>query len=181
MLLRLIPKEHFSLKFDKTLDLNTSIFNGLQYIGFDGNTYHFINNATSNFTAKFKFTDDSELVIPIEVYNRQWQICSPFELTITQLEDNASLSVVNWYNDYFFRYSTSGNVIVFANQTDVLFRIVVGGQQCVFEHLDQFNNSISTIYVNDTRSKISFILKPNEKLYVTTKQSVIFRTEKEVQ
>ena len=60
MLLRLVPNEHISLVFPKQLDLSQSDISKFQYAGSDGNGYHFINESTEDFTAKFVFTDGSE-------------------------------------------------------------------------------------------------------------------------
>jgi len=180
MLLRLLPNEHFSLSFHEILNLSKSQLSNLTYVGFDGNNHHFINTSLIDFTAKFVFDDDSELIIPIEVYTNKWQLCSPFELTINRLIDNVTLSAVNWYNDYFLRYSTTGNIITFENNTTEIYRIVVGGTQCCWEHLDKFNNNLLTMYIDDKRSRLSFILKPGEKLITTVNYEIVFRVEKMV-
>ena len=94
--------------------------------------------------------------------------------------ENVTMNVVNWYNDFFFRYYTTNNIITFENNTTNMYRVTVGGRQCYWEHVDTFGNSLLTTYINDTRSRFSFILKPGEKLITTVNYDIIFRVEKVV-
>ena len=186
MLLRLVPKEKFCLIFPKALDLEKSDLGDVQLIRYTPkkeedtrHKYFFINTARENFTMKLVFVDKSVLFIPVSVYtNRNWTICSPFEVHIYTLQYNPKFSFVQFYDGLYCQYESENGYIKFVNLNVYTYRFTFRCNSGVIEHLDRGNNSLFITELDDIHCKVSLIIEPSETVIAVTNDILMFNAQR---